>query len=278
MPKPSSKPPTTSTFTLPGDAIAAKLKSDREERQKRMEAGGTPKPAKATKIVKRTVSAENKPRTAPSYQLPGDAVAAKLKAHREARLEREAAAAAKDKARTFKARPAPTRRASAVPRENKASNMRVSAVQREDSIKRRGSDKENMASPAQLHAQAPIPKQRLEVKKIRNNLSGKIANPAASRRSMNISNPNVQERKTEPTVTLSRAEKEEAARNARAEAAERGRLASREWAEKQKKKMVKSKRESAMNKELEEVLEVARLKGQVPLVTPHMPQASHKVS
>jgi hypothetical protein len=261
VPKPSSKPPTTSTFTLPGDAIAAKLKTGREERQKRMEAGETMKPAKATNIVKRTVNAESKAPIAPSYQLPGDVIAAKLKAQREARLEREVAAKAKDKAETFKARPVPARRPSVAPRENKASTMRVSAVQREDSVKRRGSDKENMAPPPQ--AQATIPRQRLEVKKTRNSLSGRIANPAVSRRSMNITNPNVQERKTEPTVTLSRAEKEEAARKARAEAAERGRLASREWAEKQKRKMVKSKRESAMNKELEEVLEVARLKGQV---------------
>jgi hypothetical protein len=226
-----------------------------------MEAGETMKPAKATNIVKRTVNAESKAPIAPSYQLPGDVIAAKLKAQREARLEREVAAKAKDKAETFKARPVPARRPSVAPRENKASTMRVSAVQREDSVKRRGSDKENMAPPPQ--AQATIPRQRLEVKKTRNSLSGRIANPAVSRRSMNITNPNVQERKTEPTVTLSRAEKEEAARKARAEAAERGRLASREWAEKQKRKMVKSKRESAMNKELEEVLEVARLKGQV---------------
>lgn len=143
--------------------------------------------------------------------------------------------------------------------------MRMSAVQRDDSVKRRGSDKENMVPRVQV--QAPIQKQSLEVKKIRNSIGGRIANPAVSRRSMNMSNQNVQERKAEPTVTLSRAEKEEAARKARAEAAERGRLASREWAEKQKKKVeaskVKSKRESAMTKELEDVLEVARLKGQV---------------
>ena len=35
-----------------------------------------------------------------------------------------------------------------------------------------------------------------------------------------------------------RKEKEEAAKRARAEAAERGRIASREWAERQRKKMV----------------------------------------
>ena len=267
VPKPSSKPPTTSTFALPGDAVAARLKAEREERQKRMEAGETIKPAKPTNIVKRTVSADRKLPTAPSYQLPGDAVAAKLKAQREARLEREstAEAEAKEKAKTFNARPVPVPRASVVPRENKASSMRMSAVQRDDSVKRRGSDKENMVPRVQV--QAPIQKQSLEVKKIRNSIGGRIANPAVSRRSMNMSNQNVQERKAEPTVTLSRAEKEEAARKARAEAAERGRLASREWAEKQKKKVeaskVKSKRESAMTKELEDVLEVARLKGQV---------------
>lgn len=267
VPKPSSKPPTTSTFTLPGDAIAAKLKAEKGERQRRMEAGESIKPAKPANIVKRIFSADKRVPTAPSYQLPGDAVAAKLKAQREARLEREAAtdAEAKDKAKAFKARSIPVPRASVAPRENKASIMRMSAVQREDSIKRRGSDKENIAPPVQ--AQAPISTQRLEVKKIRNSIGGKIANPAVSRRSMNISNQNVQERKTEPTVILSRSEKEEAARKARAEAAERGRLASREWAEKQRKKMeankVKAKRESAMTKELEDVMDVAKLKAQV---------------
>lgn len=261
VPKPSSKPTTTSAFTLPGDAVAAKLKTEREERQKRMEARENTKPVKPTNVVKKAVGADKKVPTAPSYRLPGDAVAAKLKAQREARLEREAAAEAeaKEKAKTFKARLA------SASRENKATTVHMSAEPREEGVKSRGSDKENIAPSRQT--QAPIPKQRLEVKKIRNSISGKSANPAVIRRSMNMSNQNVQERKAEPTIILSRAEKEEAARRARAEAAERGRLASREWAEKQKKKMdankVKSKGESALTKETADVMEVARLKGQV---------------
>jgi hypothetical protein len=38
VPSKSAKPPTKSTFTLPGDAISAKLKAQREERQKKEEA------------------------------------------------------------------------------------------------------------------------------------------------------------------------------------------------------------------------------------------------
>jgi hypothetical protein len=259
VPKPSSKPPTTSTFTLPGDAVAAKLKAEREERQKRMEAGEVAKSVKPAPVIKRTVSVERKAPTVPSYQLPGDAIAAKLKAQREARAEREASAeaGAKEKSKSFRARPVPARRPSVAPRENKASTMRMSVVQRED-LKRRGSDKENVAPPVQ--ARAPIPTQRLEVKKIRNSLSGKIPNAAVSRRSMNLSNLNVQERKAEPTVTMSRTEKEEAARKARAEAAERGRLASKEWAEKQKRKMAADKLKAKRESTIEEVVEAARAK------------------
>jgi hypothetical protein len=261
VPKPSSKPPTTSTFTLPGDAVAAKLKAEREERQKRMEAGEVAKPVNPAPVIKRTVSIERKAPTVPSYQLPGDAIAAKLKAQREARAEREASAEveAKQKSKSFRARPVPAPRPSIAPRENKASTMRMSVVQRED-LKRRASDKENV-DPVQ--AQAPIPTQRLEVKKIRNSLSGKIPDAAVSRRSMNLSNTNVQERMAEPTVTMSRVEKEEAARKARAEAAERGRLASREWAEKQKKKLAADKAKAKREGTIEEVVEVAGVKGQV---------------
>ncbi|KAI5203669.1 hypothetical protein E4T39_04086 [Aureobasidium subglaciale] len=86
-PPKSTKAPTQATFQLPGEAIAAKLKADKEARlQRQAEAGTTagkstykpPPPPKSTK-----------PPTKATFQLPGEVVAAKLKAEKEERQKRQ---------------------------------------------------------------------------------------------------------------------------------------------------------------------------------------------
>ncbi|KAG9781250.1 hypothetical protein KCU95_g11051, partial [Aureobasidium melanogenum] len=85
-PPKSSKAPTQSTFQLPGEAIAAKLKAEKEERLRRQAESGTtakptykpPPPPKSTKAPTRS-----------TFQLPGEAIAAKLKAEKEERQKRQ---------------------------------------------------------------------------------------------------------------------------------------------------------------------------------------------
>ncbi|KAK3321198.1 hypothetical protein B0T19DRAFT_444974 [Cercophora scortea] len=96
----SSKPPTVSTFELPGEAVARRLKEQREARRS-MQASSehtvaTPSPSKPH--VKST-----KPPTRPDFELPGEAISRRKREEREARLKAQEEEARKR--REFKARP-----------------------------------------------------------------------------------------------------------------------------------------------------------------------------
>lgn len=85
-PPKSSKAPTRSTFQLPGEAIAAKLKAEKEERLRRQaESGTTAKPTYKPPPVPKSTKAP----TRSTFQLPGEAIAAKLKAEKEERQKRQ---------------------------------------------------------------------------------------------------------------------------------------------------------------------------------------------
>ncbi|KAI5250370.1 hypothetical protein E4T43_00113 [Aureobasidium subglaciale] len=83
----SSKAPTQATFQLPGEAIAAKLKVDKEARLKRQAEAGTGSTKSTYKPPPPPKS--SKPPTKATFQLPGEAVAAKLKAEKEERQKRQ---------------------------------------------------------------------------------------------------------------------------------------------------------------------------------------------
>ncbi|RMZ77470.1 hypothetical protein DV738_g4377, partial [Chaetothyriales sp. CBS 135597] len=104
-------------------------------------------PAKSTKAPTRS-----------NFSLPGEAIAAKIKAQREERAKKEE----EEKSRqSFKARPAPptTSRPSLAPRENRASQARMSAI-------RSGSNKENV-TPRQVPATVSNPASSITVNKTR---------------------------------------------------------------------------------------------------------------
>ncbi|KAF2491067.1 hypothetical protein BU16DRAFT_142711 [Lophium mytilinum] len=220
-----------------------------------------------------------KPPTKSTFQLPGEAVAARLKAQREERQKREEEEAAKKP--TFKARPAPVRKAPALVKQTAASKARESLMQGGST-----DEKENKsASTLPLKRTSPItiatgakrqstlmsnPKRQsslLSGAHISTNPAEKRERPAfnlsttnnAAKRVSSIGGPTIPPL-NKPALTLAdiatnrakgrevfnrdkienqerervRREKEDAAKRARAEAAERGRIASREWAEKQK--------------------------------------------
>ena len=231
----SSKPPTKPTFQLPGDAIAAKLKAQREERQKREE--------------ERKKQQEEQQKQEPPKE------------------------AAKKPA--FKARPAPVRKSSAPVRQTAASKARENLLRGEkqsgDDSKAdavgitsgtasRSSSLSSALSKRQSTVLAPPPtatrpsfQSSVSGSSLTNNrvnASTKPAvggpMPAAAKSTVSAADVATQRVKAREIFNRDklekeqreqeRREKEEAAKRARAEAAERGRIASREWAEKQRLK------------------------------------------
>ena len=225
--------------------------------------------------------------TKSTFALPGEAVAAKLKAQREERIKQEAEA--EEEKKKFKARPVP-RFSSATVRETAASKARQSlmigsnvnnsnenmppssrgsrpstsnSAANDIKVKKRPS---SMIVKSSVNTTKPTPATSLT----RTNNTA-TANTSATRSSRPISTI-IQHTTTKSVVTQSdiatqrarakeifgreykmkedmertKKEKEEAAKKARLEAAERGRAASREWAERQKlKKQVEMARKAS---------------------------------
>ncbi|KAF2200439.1 hypothetical protein GQ43DRAFT_472706 [Delitschia confertaspora ATCC 74209] len=238
-PPKSARPPTKPTFQLPGEAVAAKLKAAKEARKKREEE------------------------------------AAKFKAEKEARLKKEQDEASKKP--TFKARPVPPRKiVSTVPvKQTAASKARLAAMQGVKPSEDNKLSSFTSAAPTRSSSistasvtkrQSTVPSSRLASSTSRpgptaasiNRLSMAVPRMSTAPRQSTV--PTAAATKTTPTpaevatqrvkgrevfnrdklekerIEKEKREKEEAAKRARAEAAERGRIASREWAEKQRLK------------------------------------------
>ncbi|KAI4138862.1 MAG: hypothetical protein LQ341_004477 [Variospora aurantia] len=206
VPVKSTKPPTRSNFELPGDAVARKLKEAREERMKREKEEAEKKPVFKARPVR--VS-----------QAPLVKATATSKARISmARGEIPAVAAGKEMSPYLKVTPRPrivtnsgkrlstlsvNKRPAAVPVN---SSSRVSCGPPPSMVRQ----SINSADAAQLKAKG---------KEVFNR--GQIEHDEREKM---------------------RKEKEEAAKKARADAAERGRIASRQWAEKQKARKVAEKK------------------------------------
>ncbi|KAF3011219.1 hypothetical protein E8E13_011627 [Curvularia kusanoi] len=225
MPPPpkSSKPPTVPSFQLPGEATAARLKAQKEERLKRMqEAGGSEKP------TTRPISMPPPPKstkqvTKPTFQLPGEATAARLKAQKEERLKRmEEAQAAKKAALT-----APSRKPIAHRPRSSMLAKDAPGISIPPPPQNNGPRRATSTSSANRSSVMPAENGKCTVTP---------ADAAASKvKGKQVFNRDKAEKEA---VERERKDKEEAAKRARAEAAERGRIASREWAERQRKKMM----------------------------------------
>ena len=264
QPKKSSKPPTTSNFELPGDAVARRLREQHEARLA-PEGEGVKKPQrseiKAVKPLKST-----KPPTRPSFELPGEAVSRKLKEQREERLKQQEGGEAELRKKEFKACPvrhsmAPVVKATAASRarmslakgetvEIKQSKPRISSTQPASSVRRPVS----MAPPDASKRQSTLSVAKRTSTAV-NNPSARpslAARTSTSRMSIAIPSQRItsngkgahqtvrgkevfeRSKTAKDELEKARKEKEEAAKRARIEASERGRIASRQWAEKQK--------------------------------------------
>lgn len=224
-----------------------------------------------------------KPPTRASFELPGEAVARKLKEAREERMKREEEEKDIPKKTTFKARPVRLSQAPVV-KATATSRARISMAKGETPV---AVSTTKNATPTTSSSSRPAgvanrnAGKRLSTLSVNKRLAPTPANTSARLSRGNATNlPNDREitksrLSIQPSVRQSisasdaaqmkakgksifnrgriehdeleqmKKAKEEAARKARAEAAERGRIASREWAEKQKAKKVAAKKGSA---------------------------------
>lgn len=125
-PKPpakSSRPPTVSTFELPGEAVARRLKEQREQRRSAQISSEQAAALAAAYSPSKPHFKSSKPPTRPTFTLPGEAISRRKREEHEAKLR--AQEEEERKRRQFKARPI---RASltpnSVPRETLASLAR----------------------------------------------------------------------------------------------------------------------------------------------------------
>ncbi|KAI4116137.1 MAG: hypothetical protein LQ345_003397 [Seirophora villosa] len=209
-----------------------------------------------------------KPPTRSNFELPGEAVARKLKEAREERAKREEE---KEKKPAFKARPVRLSHAPPV-KATATSKARISMARGE--IPAVAAGKENSPNSRVTSRPRTVPEagKRLSTLSMNKRPGVVLANPSArvsrgsppSMARQSVNSADAAQLKARGKEVFNRGqlehderekmkkEKEEAAKKARADAAERGRIASRQWAEKQKaRKMAekKGKEEMEANRE-----------------------------
>jgi hypothetical protein len=258
----STKPVTLPNFELPGEAVARKLKEQREARRAQTEDGPATKavPPPAPKVK------STKPPTKPTFELPGEALSRKKREAHEARLK--AQEEEEKKRREFKAKPL---RKSVVPdfvpRETAASLARKSqVVNLENALAATGLPYSSLSlKVAKRGSIVGVHRPSILATNIANTSAPRSPGPSANNHSRKISTtsgPSMSGLAIQRTVSASevqsqrqrakeiynrdtkaledlekeRREREAAAKKSREEAAERGRQASREWAEKQRAK------------------------------------------
>jgi hypothetical protein len=238
MPPPakSSKPVTKPNFQLPGEKIAEKLRARKEERQERLNREvNAPRQslARPTSMIVQPPKS-TKPPTKANFELPGAAVAEKLKIQKEKRLKRMEEAEAAKKEAAAKARTAPVRKVSIPVRPAPSLTIppptQSSQAQRSSSL---ASKRSSIIMP-QSRSTSTSSANRSSVIVTKSTVTPVDA-AAQKVKGREVFN---RDRMEKNAKERERKEKEEAAKKARAEAAERGRIASREWAEKQRRKMM----------------------------------------
>jgi hypothetical protein len=243
----SEKIPTRPTFELPGEAIARKLKEKKEARMSLM--GTEVAPAFSPPKVK-----SNKVPTRPTFELPGEAISRRKREEHEAKLK--AQADEEKRRREFKARPVRNSIApGSYPRETLSSRARQTKSASEESASALG--RRQSLLPSSRAASSQRGRGATVDSLSTNGLGSRAASSSTgsisgSKRST-VSAEDVQQQRLRGREIYSRdnsglstnrdqqrRDREESAKAARAEAAERSRQLSREWAEKQKQRMKKT--------------------------------------
>ncbi len=262
----SAKPPTRPTFELPGEAVARKLKEQREarkaQRESNEESSTTVKTPAAAVKVKST-----KPPTRPTFELPGEALSRKKREALEARLK--AQEEEERKRREFKAKPLRNSiQPDFVPRETAASLARKNQVNRPESDNAAPGQQRNSISVSKRGSVVGAHRPSMMATTLANISAPRAPGPASpaqgphARKASTTSGPSMSGLSMQRTVSTTevqlqrqrakeiymrdmkaleemekeKREREAAAKKSRLEAAERGRQASRDWAEKQRAK------------------------------------------
>ena len=271
-PKPpakSTKPPTLPTFELPGEAVARRLKEQREARRSQQVSSEDAAALAEYFSPAKPHFKSSKPPTRPTFELPGEAISRRKREEREAKLRAEEEE--ERKRREFKARPI---RSSAVPssypRETVASRARQSKMLQPEASpeapspsKRHSIAVTSMAratgSPAKagpLQASSAVTRGRAslpgspstaQMSRTTSTSTGSMHGSTSGQRSTVSSEDAAHQRLRGKQIysrdngltadrVRERRDREEAAKTARQQAAERSRQLSREWAEKQRAK------------------------------------------
>lgn len=256
------KPATVSTFELPGEAVARRIKEQREARQAQREAA----PNEVSTVTTGSLRVKSaKVPTRSNFELPGEAVSRRKREAHEARLK--AQEEEERKRREFKAKP--LRKSivpDVIPRETIASRARKSQIGMPDqdavvtgyphsnlSIAKRGSvigaHRPSILATNLANTSAP----RAGINGSQNSLTRKPSTTCGPSmtglaKQRNVSTTDTQNQrqrakeiynrdmKALEDIEKEKREREVAAKKSREEAAERGRQASRDWAEKQRAK------------------------------------------
>jgi hypothetical protein len=260
----STKPPTRPSFELPGEAIARQLKEKREAREARMAARQLSVASETALLAAKAMAPKvksTKPVTKPTFELPGEALSRRKREAQEARLK--AQEEEERKRREFRAKPLPKSIVpSVVPRETVASLARKSIIGFPDAQGTTGdlpvakrSSIVGVHRPSSTQANVSAPRTRVSsqpgIRKTPVTTSGPSMSGLSMQRSSSRSSTQTQKQKgkevyrrdarAQEEAERERREKEAAAKKAREEAAERGRQASREWAEKQRRRMMEGR-------------------------------------
>ena len=245
-PPKSAKPPTKPTFALPGDAITAKLKAAREDRLKREEEEAQ----KRREFKARPVpgSIKNKPTAAVKQTAASRARQSIIGGEnsKDGKEDTPAAAATGAKPMTMTTTGAGLKRSSTVT----AATTTTTSTKRTSTLPHTKPASTAGPKPNPTHAESPPKCPTTTLSRSSSVSLPKRTSSTASRnppsRTVTATDVALQRQKARAIFNRDkvqkevrdreRREKEDAAKKARAEAAERGRLASREWAERQRKK------------------------------------------
>ncbi|RAL61337.1 hypothetical protein DID88_009473 [Monilinia fructigena] len=249
----STKPPTRSSFELPGEAVAKRL---REQREARIAQRGSSEMT----IVRTTpgrIKSTKPPTKSSQFELPGEAYSRRKREAHEARLR--AQEEEDRKRREFKARPiSKSVAARTLPRDTAASRARQSKTGGENSqdnnsiaIGKRGSlvgaHRPSILDIQKVNVIGSSPRTKAPPAPLTRKASSHPHGPRlAMQRTVSDSDHELQRQRAKEIysrdamytaeIEKGKRERETAAKRSREEAAEKGRQASREWAERQKAK------------------------------------------
>ncbi|RFU80444.1 carboxylesterase family [Trichoderma arundinaceum] len=248
-----SKTPTIPNFELPGKAVARRLKEVREAREAHHAAA-----LKALEAPPKPRS--NKALPKPTFELPGDTISRRKKEENEAKLR--AQEEEQRKRREFKARPVrPNSTPSTLPRDTVASRARQAKIQEETAERQAASSLKVKRLSLGLVRDEPVTPTlgKAEKKRGRSSMiavaeeinrailtsvgnATRSKNPLSLESMMTRLRPRNKEIQAPDATSITerksyeKGERPMTAKAARDEAAERSRMASREWAERRRRK------------------------------------------